>query len=193
MSDNPNPSDELAQLRAQQASMQIEMARYQVYADHPQLRDLHLLDDFQGSPDQIRAFGAKLAERFPPPAPTPAPLTQQPAAPPVPAQQAPPQQQTPATTPTAPAPAVVPETSAVPTPSPQDILTQQTADASRADDIRERMTQNLATRAEVLWLSQYAPRREADLGNGHRGMTGGFVSAVKQFQADRAAVLGRTG
>lgn len=177
---------ELAELRSTDAQRQIEMARWQVYSEHPHLRGMGLLESFQGSPDQIRDFGNKLAERFPVPAPTPAPLTQAPQPPTAPAVPPPP---APAPPPAPQPPQVVPpESLAVPTPSPQDILTQQTADMARANDIRDRMAQGLATRAEVLWLSQNGPRREEDLGNGHMGMTGGFVAAVKHFGAQREAV-----
>ena len=185
------PQAELDQMRAERAAMQIQMARWEVYAKHPHLQAMGLLENFQGGPDQIKAFGDQLAERIPPPAPTPAPLTAAPAPQPAPLAQpvpAPPQAaQPPPAPPAAPA---APENSAVPTPSPQDILTQQTADVARADDIRERMKQGLATRQEVLWLSQWGPRREEDLGNGLRGMTGGFVAAVKEFGTNRNARLG---
>ncbi len=170
---DPDVAQQLQQLRNENVVQQLELARMQVYVDHPQLRGMGLLEDFQGSPDQIRAFGARLAERFPPPAPTPASLTQQPPPPAAPtpvAQQAPP----PGTS----APPAAPVTSAVPTPAAQDVLTQSTADVARADEIREKMTQGIATRQEVLWLSQNAPSREVDLGNGLRGMSGGFISAV---------------
>lgn len=185
MSDQvPNVNQELAELRNSNVVMQLEMARMAVYADHPHLRGLGLLEEFQGSPDQIRAFGARLAERFPAPAPTPAPLTQQPPAPGQPAAPVPPVVQ-PAPQPGTSAQPPAPVTSAVPTPAAQDVLTQNSADVARADEIREKMSQGIATRQEVIWLSQNAPSREVDLGNGLRGMSGGFVSAVQGLRRGR--------
>ena len=67
----------------------------------------------------------------------------------------------------------------VPTPSASEMITPQSADVERANEIRLKMQDHTATRQEVLWLSQNAPRREVDLGGGVAGMSGGFVSAVK--------------
>jgi hypothetical protein len=176
---------QIQELRQRDILRDIEMARMQVYAEHPQLRSMGLLEDFQGGPDQIREFGKKLAERFPPPAPAPAPLSQAQ----LPAPQAP--QAPPAPNalqlPVAPPAPVAPETTAVPTPSPQEILQQSSADTARADDIREKMRQGLATRAEVQWLSQWGPRRPEVLENGIQVTTGGFVSAVKEMARRQGA------
>jgi hypothetical protein len=174
----------LQQLESERAEMNLRMARSDAYAKYPHLRDTGLLEQYMGSPDQIGVFADKLAERIPPPAPTPAPLTNAPPGTPT----SPPvvQQQPPAvTTPPPPAAPAPPQSLGVPAPT--EILQQQSAEAMKYDDIRLRMEQGLATRQEVLDLSQNAPRREVDLGDGRRGFTGGFTAAVKHLSAERRA------
>jgi len=164
MSEDPNAQiatlqQQIQDLQRQNVEGQLVQARLAVYAEHPHLRQYGLLEDFQGGPDQIAAFGAKLAEQFP------APPTPQPSAVP------------------APAPS---ETTATPTPAPNDMLQQGSADVMRANEIRDKMAQGLASRAEVLWLSQNAPRREVDLGNGLTGVSGGYASAVKALYSNNS-------
>ncbi len=174
----------LQQLESERAEMNLRMARSEAYARYPHLRDTGLLEQYMGSPDQIGAFADKLAERIPPPAPTPAPLTQAPPGTPT----SPPvvQQQPPAgTTPPPPAAPAPPQNLAVPTPT--EVLQQQSADAMKYDEIRLKMEQGIATRQEVLDLSQNAPRREIDIGEGRRGYSAGFVGAVKHLSAERRA------
>jgi len=187
MSDGPNgpsvpdPADlqrQIAELQQQRMQDQMNLARMQVYTQHPHLRDLGLLEDFQGGPDQIVAYGTKLAERIPPPAPTPAPLTQAPGG------QLPPTQ---------PAPAITPpvDSAVLPQPTQQDVLTQQSADVARATDIYTRIRESMesghatVTRADANWFSQWAPPHEVEVTDGHVGISGGFVSAVKRMGAQR--------
>lgn len=188
MSDGPNgpvtpdPADlqrQIAELQQQRLQDQMNLARMQVYTQHPHLRDLGLLEDFQGGPEQIAAYGTKLAERIPPPAPTPASLTQAPGG---------------VLPPTQPAPLVpqpAPESATLPTPTQQDVLTQQSADVGRAADIYTRIRESMetghatVTRADAQWLSQWAPPHEVEVADGHVGVSGGFVSAVKRMGAQR--------
>ena len=186
MSDGPNgPSSpdqsdlqrQVAELQQQRLQDQMDLARMRVYTQHPHLRDLGLLEDFQGGPDQIVAYGDKLAQRIPAPAPTPAPLTQAPGG---------------VVPPTQPAPVVQPPESAVlPQPTQQDVLTQQSADTARAADIytriRESMQDGVArvSRADAQWFSQWAPPHEVEVTDGHVGVSSGFVSAVKRMGAQQ--------
>jgi hypothetical protein len=181
MSDGPNGPNapdlqqQIAELRQQRFQDQMELARLQVYAAHPHLRDLGLLEDFQGGPEQIATYGRKLAERIPAPPPAPAPLTQAPGGQVPPVQPAPPVQP--------------PESATLPAPTQQDILTQQSADVARAADIytriRESMQDGVArvTRADAQWFSQWAPPHEVEVTEGHMGVSSGFVSAVKRMGA----------
>lgn len=159
---------QMAELQSSNTLLQLRLAREEVLRAHPQL-PAELLESFQGGPDEIRAFGAKLAEKWPAPAPQPAPLTQATPAP-----------QPPAVVPGIPAPtaAAVPavtasETTSVPTPSPADVLDQTGATQARAEDIRDKMTRGVATPDEARWLSQWGPQ--------------GFTAAFKGLGAQARA------
>jgi hypothetical protein len=166
----PTPADlqrQIKELADRNTLLEVQSARDRFYAANPHI-PRELLDGFQGGPEAIAEYGKVLAERWPRPAEAPAPLTQapggqQPAAPPLAALP---------TVPSTPS-AAPPESTRVPTPSPQDVVTQQNADAARAEDIRARMDQGLATRAEALWLSQWGPT--------------GFTAAVRRFSAESRA------
>ncbi len=150
--------------------LELQSAKDRVFAQHPQIpRDL--LDHFQGGPEDIAAFGTRLAERFPAPAPQPVPLTQA-------SQPQPPAQVSGAPAPpTQPAVASVPESTQSPAPAPADLVDQHSAADARTEEVRERMRQGLATQAEVLWLSQ----------NG----TNGFVRAMNSLSGEMRARAGR--
>lgn len=185
MSPDPNVDlqAQIRELQQQRLNDQLDMARLRVYGSHPHLRDTGLLEQFQGTPEQIVAFGDTLAQRIPPPAPTPAPLTQAPGG------------QVPAVQPAPPAPVQqAPEPSAVlPQPSQQDVMTQQSADVARAADIYDRIRESMQTgRATVTpqdarWFAQFAPAHQVEVTEGHFGDSGGFVHAVKKMGAQRNA------